>query len=72
MDPISISLKNIQDIPKETTCQSELIYSDEQSLEKCVECKLESNTIRYMNFKNKIIIFFSNSRNGRYYFINNC
>lgn len=58
MNSISIAPKHIQDISKETTCKSELIYSDEQSMKKCVECKLESNTIRYMNYKNKIIIFF--------------
>ncbi|KAL4104933.1 hypothetical protein QTP88_020209 [Uroleucon formosanum] len=37
MNSISIAPKHIQDISKETTCKSELIYSDEQSMKKCVE-----------------------------------
>jgi len=46
-------------MPKEVTSyQAELIYNDEQSVNKIVECKLEANTIRYMNYNTKIIIFF--------------
>jgi len=46
-------------MPKEVTSyQGELIYNDEQSVNKIVECKLEANTIRYMNYNTKIIIFF--------------
>jgi len=54
-----IAKRYTQDMLKEaTTCKVKLIYNDEQSVNKIVECKLEANTIRYMNFNSKIIILF--------------
>ena len=42
-----IAKRHTQDIPKEaTTCKAELIYNDEQSVKKIVECKLEANIVR--------------------------
>jgi len=55
---MAIAKRHTQDMPREAiSCKAKLVFNDEQSMNTCVECKLEANTIRYMNYNNKIIIF---------------
>lgn len=63
---MNIARSHTKDMPEVTEIsKAELVYDDEQSAKKCVECKLVASIIKYINYNNKYIIF-SNSRIGKY------